>query len=241
MAVDLLDRVEGMFRLRAVATERIDGDMHPARVQSDVLHARQHAVTGTRWTMADQVHGRDIHVASDSAVAVDAWPLGGVADVIVSEPMGRPIAIWAADCAPIVLFGTTGLVVAAHAGWRGLAAGVVDAAVGAVIDAGDSVATAVIGPMVHPCCYEFSIDDIGLVASGVRCAPAAITALSTDGHLALDAPAAVRAALRGQGIAAAVLGGCTGCNDRWFSHRARIEPGRHAVVAWVESHDRVTP
>jgi copper oxidase (laccase) domain-containing protein len=241
MAVDLLDRVAGPFRLRAVATERVDGDMHPTRVHSDVLHARQHSVTGSRWTMADQVHGRDVHFSCDSAIAADAWPLAGVADVIVSEPMGQPIAIWAADCASIVLFGTTGLVVVAHAGWRGLAAGVVDAAVDAVIDAGDSVAVAVIGPMVHPCCYEFTFDDIGLVASGVRCPPAAITALTTDGHLALDAPAAVRAALVGRGIAAAVLGGCTGCNDRWFSHRARIEPGRHAVVAWAESHDRVMP
>ena len=241
MAVDLLDRSEGTFRLRAVATERIDGDMHPARVRSDVLHDRQHSVTGSRWTMVNQVHGRDVHVACDSGVTADAWPLAGVADVIVSEPMGRPIAVWAADYAPIVLFGTTGLVVAAHAGWRGLAAGVVDAAVDAVIDAGDSVAVAVIGPMVHPCCYEFTLDDIGLVASGVRCAPAAITALTTDGHLAFNAPAAVRTALVGRGIAAEVLGGCTGCNDRWFSHRARIEPGRHAVVAWAESHDRVTP
>lgn len=237
MAVDLLDRVEGSFRLRAVATERIDGDMHPTRVEPDVLAARQRALAGSRWTMVDQVHGRDVYSSS----AADAWPLAGVADVIVSEPTGRPVAIWAADCAPIVLFGATGLVVVAHAGWRGLAAGVIDAAVDAVIDARDSVAVAVVGPIVHPCCYRFTDDDIGLVASGVHCAPAAITALTADGQLALDAPAAVRAALATRGIAAAVIGGCTGCTDRWFSHRARIEPGRHAVVAWAESHDRVSP
>ena len=235
MAVDLLDHFEGPFRFRVVATERTDGDMHPSRVHREVLQARQIAVTGSQWTMADQVHGRDIHRASTA----DAWPLAAVADVIVSEPAGRPVAIWAADCAPIMLFGTTGLVVGAHAGWRGLAAGVIDAAVDAVIDAGDSVAVAVVGPLIHSCCYEFTVDDIDLVACGVHCAPESITGLTADGQLALDAPAAVRAALEERGITAAVIGGCTGCTDQWFSHRARIEPGRYAVVGWVESHDRV--
>jgi copper oxidase (laccase) domain-containing protein len=237
MAVDLLDCFEGSFRLRVVATERIDGDVHPARVPSDVLDVRQNAIAGSRWTMVDQVHGRAVHLASDAG----AWPRAGIADVIVSEPTGRPVAIWAADCAPIVLFGMTGIVVGAHGGWRGLAGGVIDAAVDAVINAGDSVAVAVVGPMIHPCCYEFSGDDIGLVASGVRCAPAAITGRTAAGELALDAPAAVCAALAGRGIAVTVIGDCTGCTDRWFSHRARNEPGRHAVVAWAETHDRVTP
>jgi copper oxidase (laccase) domain-containing protein len=235
MAVDLLDRFEGSFRFRVVATERIDGDMHPARVHSDMLDVRQNAVAGARWTTVEQVHGRAVHRASPA----DAWPSAGIADVIVSQPTGRPVAIWAADCAPIVLFGRAVLVVGAHAGWRGLAGGVIDAAVDSVIDAGDSVAVAVVGPIIHPCCYEFSVDDVGLVASGVRCAPAAITGRTAAGELALDAPAAVRAALAGRGIAVAVVGDCTGCTDRWFSHRARNEPGRHAVVAWAETHDRV--
>jgi copper oxidase (laccase) domain-containing protein len=237
MAVDLIDCSEGSFRLRAVATERIDGDIHPERVDSGLLHARQQAVTGSRWTMVDQVHGRDVHIAS----AAEAWPVAAVADVIVSGPTGRPIAVWAADCAPVVLFGRTGVVVGVHAGWRGLAAGVIDAAVDAVEDAGDAVALAVVGPMIHPCCYEFTADDIDVVASGVHCAPAAITTITTQGQLALDAPAAVRAALAGRGIAPAASGGCTGCTDQWFSHRARIDLGRHAVVAWIESHDRVRP
>ncbi len=235
MAVDLLDCFEGSFRLRVVATERIDGDMHPARVHPDVLDVRQNTVAGSRWTTVDQIHGRTVHRASTA----DVWPCAGIGDVIVSERTGRPVAIWAADCAPIVLFGTTGLVVGAHAGWRGLAGGVIDAAVDAVVDAGDVVAVAVVGPIIHPCCYEFNVDDIGLVASGVRCTPAEITGRTAAGELALDAPSAVCAALERRGIAVAVVGDCTGCTDRWFSHRARNEPGRHAVVAWAETHDRV--
>lgn len=237
MAVDLLDRIEGPFRLRALATERLDGDMHPERVHSGALHARQYAVADARWTMVNQVHGRDVHVASRA----DAWPIAAVADVIVSKPSGRPIAVWAADCAPIVLFGTTGLVVGAHAGWRGLAGGVIDAAVDAITAAGDSIAAAIVGPLIHPCCYEFSADDIERVARGVHCVPAAITRFTTHGQVALDAPTAVRAALAARGVAVTSIGACTGCTNQWFSHRARVEPGRHAVVAWVESHDRVTP
>ncbi len=162
--------------------------------------------------------------------------MAGTADVAVAS--STPVAVWAADCAEIVLFGRDGDVVGCHAGWRGLAAGVIDVAVNET----PGPLAAVLGPCIHPCCYEFGALELQRVADGVRVAPEFIAGTTASGHgstgtagrLALDVPAAVAAALARHGIELDVIGPCTGCDERWFSHR-RGDVERHAVVAWYEA------
>jgi copper oxidase (laccase) domain-containing protein len=145
------------------------------------------------------------------------------------------MAVWAADCAPVVLFGANGTTrVTAHAGWRGLAAGIVDVAVDAVESKGTSVAAAVLGPSIHRCCYEFSDDDLERVAVGVGTPVGRVTGATTWGSLALDVPAAVAAGLARRGVTLDVTGACTGCDRRFWSHRRRHERERHALLAWFE-------
>ncbi len=191
-----------------------------------MLSERQHGLVGGRFALADQVHGVDVgHVRSGFA-----WPTIGPGDVLVSG--GPPIGIWAADCAPVFLVSTSGTIVGAHGGWRGLAGGVIDVAVGQVHAVGERVMAALVGPLIHPCCYEFGSSDAAAVAAGVHTDPAALAGVTTDGKVALDVPAAIRAGLGAHGIELGSVGECTGCTDRWFSHRARSDTGRHAVVAW---------
>ncbi len=172
--------------------------------------------------MVDQVHG----VQAIDADEYRQWaPTLGTADVIVTRAVGVPAAVWAADCAPLVLAADDGTLVAAHGGWRGLAAGVVDVAVSAATRHGGSVAASVLGPLIHPCCYEFGHDDLGRIDGAVE-------GRTSDGKLGLDVPATIASLLARRGISLDVTGPCTGCDDRWFSHRVRAEPGRHAVVAW---------
>lgn len=226
MTRPFLDSVIADRRLRVVATERCDGDVHPARVPAAELSARQHGVTPTarQWSMTDQVHGVDVIEVDGS----EAWqPMLGVADVLVTRRFGVPIAIWAADCAPIVLAADDGTLVGAHGGWRGLAAGVVDVAVAAATRHGGSIVAAVLGPVIHPCCYEFTDEDRTTI-------PDAVEGRTIDGRSALDVPATITASLARNGVSLDVTGGCTGCDDRWFSHRVRSDPGRHATVAWWE-------
>ncbi len=226
MTHPLFDSIVGDRRLRVLATERRDGDVHPLLTDVTALAARQRTITGPgrTWAMTDEVHGVGV-------VTVDAhvpWsPTIGVADVIVTRMSDLPIAIWAADCAPIVLAADDGTLVGAHGGWRGLAAGVVDVAVDAATGNGGDVVAAVLGPVIHPCCYEFDPDDLETI-------PDAIRGRTSGGGVALDVPATVAASLARHGVDLDVTGPCTGCDDRWFSHRVRVEPGRHAVVAWWE-------
>jgi polyphenol oxidase len=229
--LELLHRHVGGRLATVVATERSDGDMHPERVPPEILVARQMMSTGRRWFMLDEVHGTDVHRCDESEPTV---PIAGVGDVLVGATPGRAatgaaIAIWAADCAPIVLFDDRGVPVGCHAGWRGLAAGVIDV----TLDLLGAPRAAVLGPCIHPCCYEFGDGELVEVARGVGVEPAAIAATTSTGALALDVPAAVAASLHRRGVELDVVGPCVGCDDRWFSHR-RGDLGRHAVVAWSD-------
>jgi purine-nucleoside/S-methyl-5'-thioadenosine phosphorylase / adenosine deaminase len=121
---------------------------------------------------------------------------------------------------------------AVHAGWRGLAAGIVERAAERMRATGASDVTAVVGPCIHAGCYEFGADDLDRVVE--RCGEVA-RGVTADGRPALDLPAAVRAALVRAG--ATVVGGdapCTACDRRFFSHRARGDTGRQALLVWIE-------
>jgi len=227
--LELLRQEVSGRRLVVLASDRADGDVHPMHVDADTLDARQVAVSGRTWVMLDEVHGTAVHLAvagedsSGEAVA-------GVGDVLVGEP-GAAVAIWVADCAPVVLFDRRGATVGCHAGWRGLAAGVIRVAVGQ-LEA--PCVAAVLGPCIHPCCYEFGAAELAEVAVGLGVDPDAISGLTSTGALALDVPAAVAVALGRHRITLDVSGPCTGCDDRWYSHR-RGDPERQAVVAWSEA------
>ena len=217
----------------AVVTERNDGDVHPERVDAELLRRRQVQLTGSPWLMLDEVHGIEVFDADEGSGL--GWPLAGIGDVIVADRSTEQLAVWAADCAPIALFGENGTSRAvAHGGWRGLAGGVIDAAVDAVESTGTAIGATVLGPCIHACCYEFDAADLDRVAQGVGVPASAVSATTTWGTSALDVPAAVAAGLARRGVALDVVGACTGCDHRFRSHRRRAEPERHALVVWFE-------
>ncbi|WP_051062926.1 polyphenol oxidase family protein [Ilumatobacter nonamiensis] len=218
--------------VQIVATDRSDGDVHPDRVRPEDLLDRQLRSTGRRWTMLDEVHGIDL-VDVDASTTLHGAVTRGVGDVAVTDRPATHLAVWTADCAPVFLLADDGTVVGAHGGWRGLADGVLDVAVSAVRRSGGNVVGAVLGPSIGPCCYAFGADDLAAVAAGVHAHDAEIAGTTSVGERALDVPAAVQAALRHHDIELDAVGPCTGCDDRWFSHRVRNEPGRHATVAVI--------
>lgn len=236
---ELLRRRLGARTFVVAASERADGDVHPERVAPDELKSRQEASAPGAWTMLDQVHGADVlRLDGDPPWA----PTVGVADVLVIRSPERPSAVWAADCAPILLARAHGdaedgvTLAAVHAGWRGLAGGVLATAVDAL---GGPVDAAVLGPCIHPCCYEFGDADLAAVAAGVGLPIEAVRGATHAGSTALDVPAAVTGGLAALGVRVDAIGPCTGCDDRWYSHRARRDPQRHALVGWFEPPVRI--
>ena len=157
------------------------------------------------------------------------------ADAAVTAVPGAVLAVHTADCAPIALVSPEGVVGAVHAGWRGLAAGVIEAAVDAMRALGAETIEATLGPCIGPECYEFGADDLDAVAAELGDVVRGATA---DGRPALDLRAGVAAALGRAGVelAGGTVGdvACTACSGEHYSHRARGETGRQAVLVWLE-------
>ena len=207
-------------------TERADGDLRVTGPPRD-LDARRRAISDDPWTWLDQVHGAGV-----VTVAQPGGHAGARADGAVTTATGAPIAVHTADCAPIGLVGAAGVVGVAHAGWRGLVAGVVAETVGRMRALADGPITAVVVPCIHPECYEFGAADLDLVAEALG---ADVRAVTGHGTPALDLPGAARTALADAGVEIVEVDPrCTGCDPAFFSHRARADRGRQALLGWIE-------
>ncbi len=185
----------------------------------------------------DQVHGSGVVAVGHRSAPDDGCATVGVSavfagtgDALVTDAPECALAVLAADCASIALGSEEGVFGAVHAGWRGLVAGVVDKAVAAMRAMGATAVVGALGPCICPGCYEFSEADLAEVAAvhgdGVRGTTAA-------GRPALDLSAVVAAALAASGAReVAGAGACTACAGGYFSHRARGDSGRQALVVW---------
>jgi purine-nucleoside/S-methyl-5'-thioadenosine phosphorylase / adenosine deaminase len=155
---------------------------------------------------------------------VQKEPRDGLPEVdghVVREPGLTPL-VFVADCLPVALRGPGGLAMV-HAGWRGLAGGIVGAAAGAV-----EATIAAIGPGIGPCCYEVGEEVLGAfsdLGEGVA-----------DGRM-LDLPEVARRLLARAGVERVESAGlCTSCEEElFFSHRRdHRRTGRQAGIAWLE-------
>ena len=186
--------------------------------------------------MVDEVHGTgivDVDGLLDDGGSGPMPALLATGDVLVTRVPGRQLGVWVGDCAAVAVLGDGGTLLAIHAGWAGLAAGIIDVALDHLAERGERPLDAVRGPVIGPCCYEFGAADLECVAAGVGASVGEIAAATRDGRVALDVAAAVRRALHRRGVSPHEIHGCTGCvAERWYSHRARGDLGRHALVSW---------
>jgi copper oxidase (laccase) domain-containing protein len=125
-----------------------------------------------------------------------------------------------------------GVVGAAHAGWRGIEAGVLEATVRSMRALGARSILATLGPCIHPECYEFGASDLDRLAGRYG---GAVRARTAAGSPALDMPSTVAAALARVDVELDTgASACTACGGSWWSHRARGERERQALAVWLE-------
>lgn len=179
------------------------------------------------WSDVRQVHGAEVLVVEepgDGGSEIEA-------DALVSRHPAAALSIKTADCAPVAFASPEGVIGAAHAGWRGLAAGVVEATVRAMRRLGATDVRAALGPCIHAECYEFGATDLaqlaGRLGDGVR-------SQTAGGEAALDVVAAVRATVEQAGARLVhVEDVCTACSTDHWSYRARRDRERQAMVVWL--------
>jgi YfiH family protein len=184
-------------------------DDEEARVREN--RARVQNLTGGRLAQARQVHGTDVVQADPDTVAE--------ADGQVTAEHGVAAMALVADCLPIALVAPEGVAML-HAGWRGLAGGVIDNGVARLRSLGAERIVAAIGPGAGPCCYE--------VGEEVH------AAFGTSGRT-VDLKAIARERLEAAGVQHVHDCGLCTMHDpeRFFSHRRDGGvTGRQAGIAW---------
>jgi YfiH family protein len=193
----------------------------PGGERDEVLHRLEPEAPGVAW--AKQIH-------SAAVLHADEPGLQGEADALVTERDGLALCVVTADCVPVVLAGPGGLA-AVHAGWRGIASGVIAATLARLAGPFQEW-TAWVGPAIGPCCYEVGPE----VADQVVAASAPEVATpGPAGKPHLDLHAAVRHQLTAGGVGEVLaVSGCTRCDEErlWSYRRLGKRAGRNCAFIW---------
>ena len=239
------DTGELLFELpgdgRALFTSRAEGNMSSVgglRCQNGAdARARtcaQHGLKGL--ARGYQVHGTTVLSIRDEAGLRAHGPKAARPAVEADGHAIRVPAIGAmvlaADCLPIAIGSEHGVAVV-HAGWRGLAAGVIEEGVRALRGLGEDPAgngeiAAIVGPGAGSCCYEVG-EEVHEAFGGVH----------RDGRR-IDLKAIARERLTAAGVGdVRDVGLCTICDERFFSFRREASAaGRQAGIAWLTGQSR---
>lgn len=223
---------------RALFTDRSHGNLSSVGGEQaeNGLQARERlreTVGVQRLIRGYQVHGtvvgRVLEDGSRSGFPSAFEPQDGAQQPIF-EADGHAVAapaaaamVLTADCVPVVL-GAVGAVAALHAGWRGLAAGVLEEGVRALREVGGrGEMVAFVGPCAGVCCYEVG-EEVHAAFGGVH----------RDGR-SIDLRAIAHERLLAAGVTRVRdVAACTICDERYFSHRREgASAGRQGAVAWL--------
>jgi YfiH family protein len=169
-----------------------------------------------------QVHGIDVVTATEPWAAGQ----GEKADAMVTNRPGLALGIITADCAPVLFADATGTIVgAAHAGWRGAVAGVLEATIAAMTTLGASAdqITAAVGPCITQESYEVGPDLRDAVLAHAPADAVFFAPGCREDRWQFDLPGYCAARLRQAGVGHVIVTGVdTLANeDRFFSHRRR--------------------
>ena len=189
----------------------------PAHVHENRARvARAMGVEAQKLLGCKQVHGIDVVTLREPWAEGD----GPAADALVSTVPGLALSVITADCAPVLFYGN-GVAGAAHAGWRGAVAGVLEATIAAMQALGAAQIYAVIGPCIQQASYEVGADMRDAVLAEGRNAQRFFSA-GRPGHWWFDLPGYCMARLEAAGAKTESLGLDTcALEQEFFSHRRR--------------------
>jgi hypothetical protein len=252
------DCLKGVVLYRFQGLKDVEGLLHAVLTRIGGVSRGPYATLNLGHTVGDDIEAVEenhrralIPLGLDPSRVVSPWQVhGATVEIVGREHVGTvrpetdalvtaipevPLMMRFGDCAPVLLCDPVRRVAGiAHAGWRGVAAGVAAASVRTMtgrLNCDVSDIWAGVGPTIGPCCYEVGADVAREIAHA--CPPGARVIHRVDGHVHADLPAAVEAQLRAVGVERIEQADlCTSCRvDEFFSHRAENgRTGRFGVV-----------
>lgn len=202
----------------------------PAHVAENRALLRQQLQLPEEPLWLTQVHGCTV-----AACGADGALPGTTADATFSNRSGKVCAVMTADCLPLLLCNRSGTEVAAiHAGWRGLAAGVIEAAIDRFSEPGEQL-LAWLGPAIGPEQFEVG-DEVREQFLTIDRQNRAAFYAGRPGHWLADIYQLARNRLEQRGVSF-IAGGdyCTvSDSERFFSYRRDGVTGRMASLIWIE-------
>jgi len=169
-------------------------------------------------------------------VAVKALPgVCATADASWSETPGEACAVLTADCLPVLFCDRAASRVAvAHAGWRGLAGGVLETTLEALAIRAEDVLVW-LGPAIGPAAFEVGGEVREAFVARHPAAAAAFVPSRNEGRFMADLYQLARIRLAAVGVEAVYGGGlCTFSDPRFYSYRRASRTGRFASLIWLE-------
>ncbi|MBV4456606.1 peptidoglycan editing factor PgeF [Pseudomonas sp. COR58] len=201
-------------------------DDRPQDVAENRRRLTDHFSIRPAWLQ--QVHGIAVAHADPAVVAT--------ADASWTATPGIACAAMTADCLPALFCDRAGTrVAAAHAGWRGLAAGVLEATLDTLGTAPDDVLVW-LGPAIGPQAFEVGPEVREVFVDQLPAAAAAFVPSQNAGKFMADIYLLARLRLAERGVTAVYGGGfCTVSDPRFFSYRRASRTGRFASLVWLEA------
>jgi hypothetical protein len=201
---------------------------HVADDPQAVLKNRQRLVSllGCKPAWLQQVHGVAV-VEANPALVLEA-------DASWTSKSGVACTVMTADCLPVLFCDRAGSrVAAAHAGWRGLAGGVLEATLDQLAVPADQVLVW-LGPAIGPQAFEVGAEVREAFVAQHEQAAAAFVPSANPGKFIADIYQLARIRLAARGVTA-VYGGdfCTYNDPRFFSYRRSAQTGRFAALIWL--------
>lgn len=204
----------------------------PARVAGNRTQLLEKIPNNPTWL--DQVHGATVLELPYASAVV---PLS--ADAVMTSEPGVVCAVMTADCLPVLLADRLGRVVgAAHAGWRGLAGGVLEALIGQMTErvAGRAAdLTAWLGPAIGPSAFEVGSDVLQAFVSIIPENQRFFSRRAPEKWHA-DLPGLAAQKLQMLGVSDITFSGCCTYTqpERFYSYRRDLVTGRMASMIWID-------
>lgn len=196
-------------------------------------------ITNHEFVCGCQVHGNNVHIATKKDLR-PAYGKGEMqnADGYVTNLVNVPLAIFTADCVPLLLEDSKHKVIGAiHCGWRSTVADIEANAIEKMVELGADVKDihAAIGPAIDRCCFEVGREVIDAVTNLLGDCAQAYYDVKENGKYMLDLRGVVKRRLIMLGLneeSIELVGGCTLCNpDKYYSHR--YSEGKRGSLACV--------